>query len=102
MPQQELGQKAVEITRDAFAYLMKALTKQQGGVAPSTVRLCTELKGAHPIWRPCVCHKEDDLIILNQDGVLIVCDLEAHPELEGTTVELVDDRRLVFRKRQSH
>jgi Fe-S cluster assembly iron-binding protein IscA len=104
MPLQELGQKAVEITSEAFAFLMRALTEHQGGVPPSTVRLCTEstLHGAHPLWRPCKCHKEDDLIILDQDGVKIVVDLDAHPELEGTTVELAEDRRLVFRKRQQH
>lgn len=104
MQLQELGQKAVEITSEAFSFLVAALTKHQNGVPLTTVRLCTEstLHGAHPIWKPCKCHKEDDLIILDRDGVKIVVDLDAHPELEGTTVELAEDRKLVFRKHPRH
>ena len=104
MPLQELSHKAVVITQEAFVFLMKALTEHQGGVPPSTVRLCTEstASGAHPLWRPCKCHKEDDLIILEMDGVKIVCDLDAHPELEGMSVELAGERRLVFLKQLAH
>lgn len=104
MPLQELSHKAVVMTQEAFTFLMNALTKHHGGVSPNTVRLCTEstAQGAHPLWRPCVCHKEDDLIILEQDGVRIVCDLDAHPELEGMSVELAEDKRLVFRKHPKH